>query len=142
MFGDTSTVPLRGRHQAFIDELKKHDIALRPRWLLEGDNTPDLGRKAVHKLFASRRRPAALFTATSWLTEGALYGLRDIGVRQGHDVTMVGFDFRHASLLEPPLPVLSQSEREMGRLAVDVLVKLLNEIPVADSFRLAARGPE
>jgi DNA-binding LacI/PurR family transcriptional regulator len=141
VFGDLTATPMHGRHNAFVEELSRKKLSVRPSWILDGANTAEAGRAAVHRIFNSPRRPTSLFAASSRLTEGVLYGLRDIGLRHGCDVDVVGFDLRYAGLLDPPLPVLSQPAREMGRLAVDLLVRLLSGVSVEALHRLPVSGP-
>jgi len=69
--------------------------------------------------------PTALFAAGNRLTEGALFGLRDLGLKRGSDVELVGFDFRYAGFLVPPMPVMMQHAKELGQYAAEVLLDLI-----------------
>jgi LacI family transcriptional regulator len=144
LFGDISSNPLRGRHEAFIAELVRHKVPVKRAWILQSTNNASAARAAVQSLFRGRSRPTALFAASSRLTEGVLYGLRDLGLRHGADVEVVGFDTRYASLLDPPLPVLLQPALEMGRLAVEILSSVLDGTKGVEpeQHHLAVRGPD
>jgi DNA-binding LacI/PurR family transcriptional regulator len=128
-FGDLAIAPFRGRHKAFTAELEKAGIAVREDWIKSGTNISDFAKAATIELFSQPDRPIAFFAAGNLLTEGALLGLKQAGLRQGVDVDLIGHDLRYAPLFDPPLPVLLQPARDMGCLALDVLVGLLRGAP-------------
>jgi len=54
------------------------------------------------------------------LTLGALYALRDAGLRVSEDMSVVSFDdTQYAALLDPPLTTIAQLGRDAVRLLVD-----------------------
>jgi LacI family transcriptional regulator len=130
LFGDLTITPLRERHAAFSAAASQYGISLPAHWQITGENSTEFGRQSIRKLLRRGNRPDALFAATSGLTEGVLYGLYEAGIRHGKDIVLVGFDFRHATLLDPVLPVLLQRSRDMGRLAVDILTRLQQGLAV------------
>ncbi len=73
---------------------------------------------ATIRLFSRRDRPTALFTVDSLMTQGALLGLRSMGLHIPHDVSLIGFDdFNLATFTDPQITVVAQPISEIGPLA-------------------------
>jgi LacI family transcriptional regulator len=136
LFRDLANPSSRERYEGFGEELRKAGVAVRRRWMSAGTNTIEFASQAVRDMFRTPPRPTALFASTHQLTEGALLGLHDIGLRHGRDVAVVGFDLRYARLLDPPLPVLLQPAFEMGQLTTSALIDQVDGKPGAPVRRL------
>lgn len=124
IFGERANTPFYYRDLALRRTLKGEGHAMQSRWFRHGANTVAFGRQATRDILSLEDRPTGLFAGGNRLTEGMLLGLRDLGLRQGIDVSVVGFDLRYAQLLEPPMPVLLQPGHEMGQLAVKALLSM------------------
>jgi LacI family transcriptional regulator len=75
-------------------------------------------------------RPTAIFAFNDMLAIGALQAARQRGLRVPEDVSIVGFDdTAEASLVSPALTTVRQPLAEMGRMAVNLLIRLLAEQP-------------
>jgi DNA-binding LacI/PurR family transcriptional regulator len=65
------------------------------------------------------------------VTEGILAGLRDLGLRCPHDVSIVGFtDAPWMAIYPPPITVVQQPVEAMGELAARLLLDVLDGRPV------------
>ncbi len=70
--------------------------------------------------------PTAIFGFNDSIAFGALRAARDRGLRVPEDLSVVGFDdIEPATLVTPALTTVRQPLGEMGRTAVNVLVRLL-----------------
>jgi LacI family transcriptional regulator len=125
IFGNYTNTPFLHRSLAFRDEIARAGLPVRLAWFRTGENTVAFARQAVQSLLSTKRGPTGLFVAGNRLTEGALLGLRDLGLRQGEQIGLVGFDLRYAGLLQPPMPVLLQPGQEIGRRALESVLRLL-----------------
>ena len=130
IFGEPGNTAFRERNLSLQRALKRSGRRVPARWFCHGPNTVDFGRQATCKMLAAADSPTALFTGGNRLTEGALLGLRDMGLRQGIDIGLVGFDLRYAQLLDPPMPVLLQPGHAMGCLAAEALLAARSGEPV------------
>lgn len=71
-------------------------------------------------------RPDALFVASGLMVLGVLQAMRERGLRAGRDVGVVAFDDTPwTQLLDPPLSVIAQPVREVGRAAARLLLDRL-----------------
>jgi LacI family transcriptional regulator, galactose operon repressor len=129
LFSNLANSSARDRYEGLLQAMRKAKVPVNRDWLRSGPNTIEFARDAVREIFQGADVPTALFSSTHQLTEGALLGLQDIGLRHGHGVTVVGFDIRYASLLNPPLPVLLQPAQQIGEIAADALIDLVSGKP-------------
>ncbi|MFK0240794.1 LacI family DNA-binding transcriptional regulator [Microbacterium sp. NPDC090281] len=106
--------------------------------VLRGDFTRASGRRAAEELVGSGV-PAALIAANDQMALGALDVFRGAGIRVPHDVLVTGFDgIEAAALSRPPLTTIRQPMIDLGRAAVQVLARRLEN---AEAEPVVARLP-
>ena len=97
-----------------------------PTMVVDGAFTKASGQDAAAKLAARTDRPDAVFAANDNMAVGALLAFQDAGLRVPEDVAMVGFDdIPLAGLVRPALTTLKIEIAEMGRNALERLVRLI-----------------
>jgi DNA-binding LacI/PurR family transcriptional regulator len=85
--------------------------------------TEQEGYAAARRLLAHEPRPDALVACSLRLTTGALAAIRRAGLRIPDDIALVGYDeMPWALLCDPPLTLIQQPTRELGRRAADLLL--------------------
>jgi LacI family transcriptional regulator len=85
------------------------------------------GLNATLSLLARQPRPDAIVACSLRLTTGALAGIHRAGLRAPDDVAIVGYDeMSWAILCDPPLTVVQQPTRELGRVAARLLLSRLD----------------
>lgn len=97
---------------------------------------PDLmeGRQAMQRLLSLPQRPTAVFAASDRLAIGGLLAIKQAGLTVPEDVSLVGFDdVEFAAYCDPPLTTVRVPAREMGHLAVRVLLDTIRGSSVAAS---------
>jgi LacI family transcriptional regulator len=95
--------------------------------VLEGDFNESSGVLAVNLLLESRRNFTAVFSTNDQMAYGVRLGLFRRGIRVPDDISLVGFDdLPGSSFTTPPLTTVRQPMYEVGRLAADALIKLIN----------------
>ncbi|WP_418275371.1 LacI family DNA-binding transcriptional regulator [Isoptericola jiangsuensis] len=127
--GSLASVNRTGRFRGFCTALEAAglDPSAMPMWTGIED-TPfgdveaaDVGRQAAHALFSGDEEPPTGVVAINDMTAlGFCRGLRDLGLRVGRDVSVVGFDdIILADLYDPPLTTVRQPIARMAALALD-----------------------
>ncbi|MGH3189439.1 MAG: LacI family DNA-binding transcriptional regulator [Streptosporangiaceae bacterium] len=87
-------------------------------------------RKAAGMLLARRDAPTAVITNSDYTALGIYQTARDLSLRIGPDVSVIGHDDLPTSeLLDPPLATIRLDGREMGRA---LMVRLLDGNPPSD----------
>jgi LacI family transcriptional regulator len=93
--------------------------------------------EAITQLMKTKPRPDAIFTSSDKLTTGCMRVLKRKGVRIPEDIAVVGFSNSDIiELLDPPLTVVRQPAFEMGQVATELLLQLIeSKRPVKDFER-------
>ncbi len=85
------------------------------------------GAAAAEQLLALPKPPTAIFCFNDNMAVGAMQTARVRGVRIPEDLSIVGFDdLEAAEIVTPPLTTVRQPLAEMGRIAVSLLMRLLD----------------
>jgi LacI family transcriptional regulator len=89
------------------------------------------GYEAAHQLMNRPNPPDAFFAFNNVMTQGVIIALQEMGVRWPDQVDVAGFGaFENAYLYRPPLTLVRQPTREMGRKAVEMLLQQIDgQIP-------------
>jgi LacI family transcriptional regulator len=86
------------------------------------------GAAAAGTLLDLDPRPTAIFAFNDNMAIGAIQAARARGLRVPEDVSIVGFDdLEEAALVTPALTTVRQPLAEMGRMAVSLLLRLLDK---------------
>ena len=118
---------MRERLAGFREALRDHQIGLPEAWVVESPLGIEAGREAAMKILSLPDRPSALFVNNNFLTLGALLAIRDLGMRCPEEISLVGFDDHPWSAVShPPVTVVKQPSRQLGKLAAESLLALIN----------------
>ncbi len=104
------------------------DVGVLPETALirSGEPTTEWGYLAAGQLLDQRPRPTALIGFNDKVAVGALAAARARGLRVPDDLSIAGFDdIDLAQASHPMLTTVRQPLQEMGRMAVTLLVRLL-----------------
>jgi len=118
----------RERRRGYVDALAARGIAPRKEFMRAGDFKQESGRVLANELLDLRKPPTALFVCNNLMTVGALAGIHQRRLRVPEDVAVVGFDdLPWAEALDPPPTVVRQPAYEVGRQAMELLLKRIME---------------
>ncbi|HLT57665.1 MAG: LacI family transcriptional regulator [Limnochordales bacterium] len=112
------------RRQGFAAALQP--VGVEPT-VIEADGSDiAAGLRASQHLLSLNPRPTAVFCANDMLAIGVLQAAAAAGVRVPQELSVVGFDGTPlAQIASPPLTTVVQPMREMGRVAVQLLIESL-----------------
>ena len=118
----------RERRRGYLDALAEAGIPVRKELMREGDFRQESGRVLAGQLLDLKKRPTALFALNNLMTIGALNAIHQRNLKVPTDVAIVGFDdLPFAEALDPPLTVVRQPAYEVGRQAMELLLKRIME---------------
>jgi LacI family transcriptional regulator len=107
--------------------LAQAGILLHPDRLRHIEPTTAAGRAAATDLLARTPRPTAMVCFNDKVAVGTLHAARERGLRVPEDLSIAGFDDIDLSrATDPPLTTVRQPLREMGRIAVTQLMRVLD----------------
>lgn len=85
------------------------------------------GKQAMETLLAQEEQPDAVFAVSDSLAAGALRAIAQAGLRVPEDIAVVGFDGTElAEVVSPQLTTVEQPSRKIGRTAVTLLMKRID----------------
>lgn len=93
-----------------------------------GGFTDETGYEAATDILARRPRPTALFVANDAMAVGVLHAALEAGLRVPDDISIIGFDdIPIVRYLNPPLTTVHVPISELGRRAVQLLLRALDD---------------
>lgn len=100
-----------------------------------GDYTTEKAMECTHQLLSLENPPTAIFASNDMSAMGVYQVAKSLGVKIPQDLSVVGFDnIRESQLLNPQLTTINQCVSEMGSLAVEMIVKLVQGEPLAHTL--------
>jgi LacI family transcriptional regulator len=129
------------RLQGYKDSLRQANIPFDPDLVQIGDFTRETGYRCAQNLLALPVRPTAIFAANDRSAIGAIEAITEIGLKVPEDISVVGFDnIEEASFVNSGLTTVDQFISDMGRVAVEMLVKLIQNQPLENQlFRMPTK---
>jgi LacI family transcriptional regulator len=110
--------------------LSEAGVPIKSKHEYYGAFNQESGFQMTHKALAEAQKPTALFAANNFIACGVLKALHELELRVPEDIAVVGFDDLPSALVTFPfLTVAAQPAYEMGRRAIEILLKKLDEGP-------------
>lgn len=127
------------RFRAYRDVLSEAGIEYDPDLVAAGDFSVRTGAECARKLLALKTRPTAIFAANDQSALGVYTAAEEMGIAIPEDLSLAGFDdIPEAKYYN--LTTVRQPMDEMGAMAVELLIKLIEEDNVGrDVHQLPAR---
>src|SRR5450755_221662 len=117
----------RARLQGHYAALAEAGVMPDPLLEAEADFLVPGGTAGAERLLASATPPTAIFAFNDCMAIGALHAARARGLRLPEDLSVVGFDDTpEAEATHPGLTTVHQPLKELGRMAVSLLVRLMD----------------
>ena len=118
------------RYKGFLDSLLKHGIPVRKEWIIEGGYELKDGYNSFMKLLSYRDLPEIVFTVNDRVALGAYRAAEESGIRIPSDIGIMGYGFNETTdMFNPPLAVINQDPRKMGRLSAKSLIDEISNKP-------------
>jgi LacI family transcriptional regulator len=117
------------RKKGYVKAMKKLNLEIPEGYIADGVNfdVPG-GYKAMKELLKLKDRPTAVFAACDKIAFGAIDAMKEEGVNIPEDISIIGYDdIEIAKYITPKLTTIRQNREEIGKTAVDLLVKQINE---------------
>ncbi len=115
------------RLQGYQDGLRAARISYDEALVQIGDYTTDMAEECTRKLLALEEPPTAIFASSDMSAIGVYQAAQSLGVRIPEDLSVIGFDnLPESTYLLPALTTIDQFVAEMGALAIEMIVKLVN----------------
>jgi LacI family transcriptional regulator len=127
------------RLKGYRDALEKAGIPIDESLIASGDYTTATGASGTRTLLALEKPPTAIFASNDQMAMGVYQVAKEKGLRIPEDLSVVGFDNITESKYMG-LTTVDQFISEMGYVATQMLIKIINGIPLEDqTYRMHTR---
>jgi|TARA_B110000977_G_scaffold200513_1_gene291326 LacI family transcriptional regulator len=110
------------------DALASHALNSESLQIIETSYEIESGAAAFEVLMQSASRPTVIMCGNDVLAAGAISKANELGLRLPDDVSITGFDdIELATIVQPPLTTVHVPHREMGRIAGQELINMVEK---------------
>jgi len=119
--------------------LESAGIPIDEKLIASGDYTTETGISGARELLALENPPTAIFASNDQMAMGVFQLAEELGIRIPEDLSVVGFDNITESKYMG-LTTVDQFISDMGYVATQMLIKIINGIPLDDqTYRMQTR---
>jgi LacI family transcriptional regulator len=128
--GSKNSMVSEQRHQAFLNSMKKHSIAIDDRLIGYGYYVPDCAKDHVPGFI--KNGATAILCASDLIASGVITELQKLGLKVPKDISVIGFDdLPIAGKLSPTLTTIRQDRTELGKSAFLLLEGLIHNVAIS-----------
>lgn len=114
------------RMQAYREVLAEYKLPFYRKWVTFASFTQEAGRTIGKVMLSAKDRPTAIFAANDLIALGVMEAAEDLGLRIPEDLSLVGYNnIAYAALPRIQLTTVAQPMREMGRIAAEFVIDVL-----------------
>ena len=126
--GHSQSAPFQERKTGVLAAVKESGISINDVVFLEATPTQAGGYKAAIEIFQKLPKKSGVLAYNDITATGVLAALRDLRIKVGLEVPVIGIDdIENSKYLTPPLTTISNSPREIGQAAATFLVNASSE---------------
>jgi len=115
----------------YRDAIEKAGLSLDESLIAIGDYTTETGASCARHLLSLNKRPTAIFAANDQMAFGVYQVAQEMGLRIPDDLSVIGFD-NIAETQHLGLTTVDQFIANMGTVAIEMLIKLINGEPLEE----------
>lgn len=124
--GTAGTGQSAERQKGYVEALAGAGIGFDEALCVQGAFTQTSGYSATEQLLAMSEPPTAIFAANDEMAFGAIDAVSSKGLRVPADISVIGFDDITVSQnYAPALTTMRQPREELGRVATEMLINIL-----------------
>lgn len=124
--GSLNIQPGADRLEGYKAALKDHGLPVNEELILDGNFYRKIAYEKMLKLLELDELPTAVFIASDEMALGAVKAIREKGLEIPKDISIIGFDDNPiCTELFPQITTVRQPISEMGRLAAELMIKLI-----------------
>jgi len=129
--GRTELESANRRLKGYTEALEKAGISVDEEFIASGDYTTETGVSGARQLLGLVNPPSAIFASNDQMAMGVYQVADEMGLRIPDDLSVIGFDNITESKYMG-LTTVDQFISEMGYVATQMLIKIINGIPLED----------
>ena len=127
-------------YNGFASAMLKEHLLINPAWMQNTTRDEVTAYRCMENILKYSPLPTAVFCVGDIYAIGAMRCIKEHGLRVPEDISVLGADnIILGRYCEPALTTVNLSKVEMGRKALDLLIRRINAEPV-ESIRLSSHG--
>jgi DNA-binding LacI/PurR family transcriptional regulator len=132
------------RLHGYLNALAQYQIARDEQLIVRvGGFTPEYGVEAANQILQLSELPDAIFAINDGVAIGAMYVIKEAGIKIPGQISVVGFDDEpHSQYFIPPLTSVWQPVYDMGMLSARILLNKLKGNQSNQACRFELLKPE
>jgi LacI family transcriptional regulator len=108
----------------YKNALKKNNLKINDKWILEGGFEVVDGVSSFMKLYNENNLPEVILAVNDRVALGIYQAAKKVGVNIPEDIGIVAFGFKEtAETFTPTLSIIHQDPRKIGKLAMNILLE-------------------
>lgn len=116
------------RLRGYLSALDKYRLPVRKEWIIHSEFTQQSGSNDTKELWGRKNKPDAIFAVNDRKAIGAMLTLKEMGVRIGREVGVVGFTNDPVSaIISPSLTTVEEPALEIGKQSCELLLKHISK---------------
>lgn len=126
--GDSQSAPFQERKTGVLNAIEESGISPSDVVFFEASPTQAGGYRAATEIFQKLPKGIGVLAYNDITATGVLAALRDLEIKVGSEVPVIGIDdIENSKYLTPPLTTISNSPRKIGQAAAKFLVDASSE---------------
>ncbi len=126
--GDLRETNALDRLTGFKKVMQKFGLPVRKDWIINGQFNQEVAYRESVKLFTARERPDAVVCSDDYMAIGVIKRIKELGLSVPDEVAVTGFDdIEIAEFMRPALTTVRQPIENIGKVAAETLIKILNK---------------
>lgn len=128
IYGDDTSVT-QNRVASYYNTLKSFGEEVNDNYLLESTyRNPAKASELTKRLLKLKDRPTCIIYPDDYSCIGGLNAIEEMGLSVPEDVSVAGYDGLYVSqIIDPKLTTIQQDTAEIGRIAAEELIKLIED---------------
>lgn len=116
------------RYLGFKKAMDEDNLIINDQWLRNGDWSLNGGYLQMVEIIRSKNIPTAVYTASDLMGLGVLRAVQQSGMTVPDDISVISYDnIAMSKYSNPPLTTYHVPKREIGKLAVKLLLDQIND---------------
>ena len=117
------------RYKGFIDTLKLNNITIDESSIAGNAFDERSGYTEARIILSRPQKPTAIIVSGNYVCLGALRAIDEAGLNIPEDISIIAIDDRNSyQYMRSPLTAIAQQTKEMGRIAVQLLIEQINAV--------------
>ena len=131
------------RREEFLRIKDENEKYSQFNWLKASDDDYGGGYRIIDELMELKPKPTAVIGSSDTLAIGLIKAAHEKGIQIPEDLSIVGFDdITIAKFIEPSLTTIRQPIEDMGKKAIEVLIKQIEGLELPDDESLIEMTPK